>query len=186
MFYLCLVDILFFPYLKPVSFPLSYLIMLVWYTCGGYLKVTRFKDTGHVIIFSLFAIASTVIAPFFAEKTSFATDIKRCLQYMMCFLGFLFFEYIFTFYKIKIKSFFIFFVFIVLLYAIFYLIDPHLYASIKTVVYPADNHTRRYLLNLVSYRFNYIIADPNNVGYILDGIFTFLLFHEKTNSLITI
>lgn len=183
LFYLCLADIMFFPYLKPFSFPFSYLIVMLWYVCGGYKKIQKLKDCSCVILFCFPAALATVISPLFAEKTVFSTDVKRFLQYVMCFLCLLFFENILKRYEINLRKIFVIFLLVMALYAVFYLVNPHLYAHIKSIIYPADNHTKRYLMNQVAYRFNYLLADPNNAGYLSDGIFAFLIFHEKIKPL---
>ena len=116
-------------------------------------------------------------------ETSFGTAIKRLMQYSLSFGLYFFYKDYFKNNSIDVSKILFIFIFYVALFAFFYKSFPLQYATYKYYLTPSDNHTMRYLANMVLYRFNYLWVDPNNVAYCIGGVSMWYLFNVKERML---
>lgn len=185
-FWFTVIDILFLPYFKWISVSFSVPLVFIW-LITNWNWISK-KSEGVVLsVIALAMIGSITISMLypFALKwdTSLSTTIKRSIQYFICMGYFLFFATFFKKHKVNINRILVLFLVGLAVFALLYHLFPHEYAVLKSNVYPADAHTRRYLNNEIEYRFNYILVDPNNVAYMTDGILAWLLLSDKTKTI---
>lgn len=90
---------------------------------------------------------------------------------------FFFFKYYFETYRVSINKVYFYSIIYIVIFAFFYFLNSEAYASIKILVNPVDNHTRRALGHEIIYRFNFLWADPNNVAYAVGTLL--LTFYQK-------
>lgn len=185
-FWFVTIDLLFLPYFTLISVSFSVPIIAIWMFMNFSPRL-RNREVIITVAICVLMIASSCMAIVYTGSvrydTSFSTTIKRLIQYVVCFGYYFFYKGYFSRVKVKIENWlFAFAVFVALLTA-FYLINPHLYGSIKIAINPADNHTRRYLANLVNYRFNYLWTDPNNIAYLMAALVFWFLTRKNIHTL---
>ena len=178
LFLFIIIDILFLPYFPLMSVSFSVPLVILWGT-SHIRTLFKGKEANIILLIILLMLISTLINPLFSGKTvlqtSFSTAVKRYFQYAisLCFL--LCCKEAFYLYEIKLDEILFAFVIYVCIFAILYFVFPYHYASVKHVVSRVDLHTYRFLLGNVTYRFNYLWADPNNIAYAIVGVESFLL-----------
>lgn len=183
-FQIFLFDILFLPLFPLVSVSISLPLVFYWYFRRG--KRTHFvKEYKYLpAVVSIMAL-STIVSIFYwgevVQETSFATSVKRFLQYLTSFWYFLFFEFYFIKYNPDVKKYFFWLVVYIAFFALIYLILPEQFVHYKSIINPSDPHTRRFLSGDLFgvYRYTFFWADANNVGYSISGIALFYIVEEK-------
>lgn len=180
-FWFSVFDILFLPYFKWFSISFSVPFIAAWLIAN----IERVFKRGEGTIVKLMGIAMlasviiSVVYPFDLRiYTSLSTTVKRSIQYFIILGYYLFYVNYFKNRKVRIDKALGYFIFFTAVLALIYQIIPDLYANVKYFLYPADNHTMRYLNNEVEYRFNGLLVDPNNVAYVIDGVMAWLLLKE--------
>lgn len=177
-FYLIIIDIMFLPYFTLISVSFSVFLIIPWFILN-YKKVKKDNEFAFFKLLIILMIISTYISLFYTQnlqiETSLLTSVKRLFQYIICFLYYFYFKNFFKHNSIDLKKIVLFFVFYVMIFAIFYRLLPLDYAKIKIAIHPVDNHTIRYLSNAVTYRFNYLWTDPNNVAYCFIGVVIWII-----------
>ena len=126
---------------------------------------------------------STLISVVYPVETSygttFITTFKRLVQFVTSFWYFFFFKYYFETYRVSINKVYFYSIIYIVIFAFFYFLNREAYASIKILVNPVDNHTRRALGHEIIYRFNFLWADPNNVAYAVGTLLLTFLSEEQ-------
>lgn len=182
IFWICLIDLMFLPYLHFVSTNFSIVLIAFW--CLVNIKKILVKENVIYFIMMILMILSTMMSFFIYPKFISNINIpvyntKVCFQFVMYILYFIFFKYIFTNYKINLKKPIIFMFLFALLLCLIYMIDKNIFAYIKLFWNNADELTLTFLKNssIIQYRYNFIWTDPNNPAY----FFTALLFFYLVN-----
>lgn len=186
-FWFMTVDILFLPYLPHIAVSVSVIVAVIW-------AILNLKHNSYDREWTLFGcmvammIVGTVMNVIYEGavrfETSLGTAIKRLFQYVICFYYYFFYKYYFANKKVNmVKIVFAGIIFMAIMATLFRLF-PHEYAVLKLSIHPADNHTRRYLANIVQYRFNYFWTDPNNISYLIAGIFTWFCLQKTEKNII--
>lgn len=172
-FWFATIDLLFLPYFTLVSVSYSVPIIVIWMAMHINLKLND-RENMVAILIEVAMVFSTALSMIYTEElrfeTTFFTSFKRLLQYIICFGYYFFYKTFFKKVKVNLNKILLSFVLFVTLFAIFFLANPQLYADIKFAINPADNHTKRYLADMVVYRFNYWWTDPNNIAYLIVGV----------------
>lgn len=181
-FWFITIDILFLPYLSFMAVSVSVAAVVIWV----FFNIRNFSFDYERSLFAIMLIlmaAGTIMSLLYTGtvrfETSIITAIKRFFQYAICFCSYFFYKDYFKSKRINLYKIIIAAVIFIAIFAFFYRLFPHEYATIKLALNPADNHTRRYLANMVNYRFNYLWTDPNNISYLIAGIVTWFLLQEK-------
>lgn len=177
-FWFSVFDIFFLPYFKWFSISFSVPFIALWMLMN---KDSAFeKSDGAVLkcmMVAMFAsVAISIVYPFeLRTATTFSTTIKRTAQYIIIVGYYLFYLNYFKKHYVSLNKALCFLIAYMVGLALLYHIIPNQYAAIKLFLYPADNHTRRFLNNEIEYRFNSILVDPNNVAYLADGAMAWIL-----------
>lgn len=179
-----IIDSLFLPYFPLMSVSFSVLTVALW-IMFNLKSVFKGKEGTGVFFVIMMMLISTLLNPLYTGnvvvQTSFSTAIKRFIQYSISLCLLLYYKRSFSQSKVDINKILFFFVIYVFGFAVLYFLFPYQYAVLKLAISPVDNHTRRYLLGTVTYRFNYLWTDPNNIAYAISGVETYLLMKGKLN-----
>ncbi len=186
------IDILFLPYFSLVSISYSVPIILLWDVFNSK-KLTGGKEGIFFFTTVLLMCASTVVNLLHIGdvefETSFSTAIKRLIQYTLSLSLLIYFKHSFQKQDFNMSKLLYFFILYVFVLSVFFYLFPIQYGTIKLAINHADNHTRRFLLGIVAYRYNFLWTDPNNVAYAVAGIEVYLLMKSnllKRRKIITI
>ena len=178
IFLFIIIDVLFLPYFPLMSVSFSVPFVILWGT-SHIRTLFKGKEANIILLIILLMLISTLINPLFSGKTvlqtSFSTAVKRYFQYAISLCLLLCCKQAFYLYEIKLDKILFAFVIFVCIFAILFFLFPYRYASIKHLISRVDLHTYRFLLGNVTYRFNYLWADPNNIAYATVGVESFLL-----------
>ena len=188
-FYIILFDILFMPLFPLVSVSMSLPVLAYWYLTQG--NKTHFVNEYSLMRFVVLIMAFSTLLNLLdwgalRGETSFATSIKRFFQFLTSLWYFLFFKYYFIKYNDDIKKYFLWEVAYIAFFALLYLLFQDQFVHYKSIINPADPHTKRYLAGELYgiYRYTYFWADANNVGYAISGIALFYILEQKDNLLL--
>lgn len=187
-FFVILFDIFFLPLFPFVSVSISLPIISYWYFKSRR-KLVCVSEYRYYKLFALLMICSSFVSLFYwgdvLYETTLSTTVKRLLQFLSSLWYFFFLSYVFYKYKIDLKKYVFVLIIYISLFAILYSISPELYAQYKSIINPADSHTRRWLAgeSMLVYRYTYFWADPNNVAYAIGGLCLFYVLEEKSNVL---
>lgn len=181
-FYIFIVDIFFLPLFPYFSVSLSLPFMLYWFLKRG-CRVKVFREYKYFPLIVVLMFISTLISVVYPVETSygttFITTFKRLVQFVTSFWYFFFFKYYFETYRVSINKVYFYSIIYIVIFAFFYFLNREAYASIKILVNPVDNHTRRALGHEIIYRFNFLWADPNNVAYAVGTLLLTFLSEEQ-------
>ena len=185
VFYTCIIDCLFLPYIWFVSIPYTMPLLLYWVIRKfGILKNDiRYKSeyklfTILFILMSLSTIFSFILAPQYAYK-----NIVFLILYTAMFLYYFMFLYYIDRYQSSIKIFMILFILFVVILAVFFNIDKAFYHNVilfwnlRSGISINDTLYQDY----VGYRYTFIWMDANNIGYMMNAIVLYLWCNEKTS-----
>jgi hypothetical protein len=191
VFYACIIDILFLPYIWFFTTNYSLIILSLW-VLKKYKSVAYGKEFKLFLLFTILMLLSTIISfiifPAQIDETQvWVENIKRFLQYITCFLYYFFFSYYFNHYYVSIKKPLLFFVFFGVILAVIYNMNMSLFTNIKAIWFNKDAFSQIYLESKdYMMRYNFIWTDPNNPAYAFVAVVTFLICNEKSNILMTV
>jgi hypothetical protein len=175
LFYFVVIDILFSPYMFFLATSYSQFLVLIWFLIKNkkefvvkeyrfYCWILGFVLAGCFI--SLFTIPHDV-------SYYFIDNIKRGLNLWMGISYYFFFYYIFKYIDIELRKWLIVVVVYVTLWGVLYYINMEDFFILKKIFNPHDATLS--IKDAIFFRFNFIWTDPNNVGYALVGIVSFLI-----------
>lgn len=178
LFHFSVFDILFLPYMSRMAMAYSQIPIFIWFLLQKRNIFNR-KDFSAYRIFSYMIIVSTFISIYTIPESLFfngiSENVKRMFQYIMNMSFFFFFIHIFETYIVSIKKYLLGFLLYVAVLGALYLFDFNLFIEIKEYLNPKDA-----LLEILDdstgyiYRYSFLWSDPNNIGYIIIAIYTFL------------
>lgn len=178
-----LIDIFFFPYFSIISTSCSIPLIVLWFVLRGRRthNVAEYKYFPLVLLLMLMAVVMCLV--YFGDtlyETSFMTSVKRFVQYLTSFWYFFFFAYYIKRYKPSLNKIIFWAVIYMAVLALLYFLFRDTYATIKSALHPADNHTRRWLSGtLYEYRYNFLWTDPNNVAYAASSMVLFYFAEDR-------
>ncbi|MGO5052620.1 hypothetical protein ACTQ6A_08905 [Lachnospiraceae bacterium LCP25S3_G4] len=179
VFYICLIDMFFLPYVWFISILYTMPIVYYWSIRRNKYLIKNKEYKLFLIMLLTMGIStlySYILAPQYAYKNT---------TYMIQFTSMLLYYFLFTYYidkySFQLKNILLFFILFVVVLAVFYNIDKHLYnqlvllwnnrsgVSINEITY----------VNFIGYRFSFIWMDANNIAYMMDAIVLYLWCNEK-------
>lgn len=178
-FYFVIIDILFFPYVSFIAITFSQLPIFLWFI----FKDKSYFDKNEIklyfiitsliilsVLISIFFIPESLFDKYFIENLKVSTNIILGISY------YFFFKYNFNQLGKSIDNIFILFLIYISLWGLLYFFNNPTFITLKKIFNPRDatlsliNIYENYFL-----RFNFIWTDPNNVGYALVGIVSFII-----------
>lgn len=194
VFWFCVVDIMFLPFIKILSISASMPLLLAWYTLNFYkLKLTvEFK---YFLLFALLLTASVLLS--FVVQPDFLTDkhggavyvYKQNIVYasilLFMFMYYFYFQYCINKYHIKIQKILYVYLIFNFLLSLYFMLSPHQFFELKSLwsMNSSDVNFEEFS-SLI--RFTGLFNDPNNAAVMSTALLAFLLFNEKTNLLISL
>ena len=185
IFYICIIDCLFLPYIWFVTIPYTMPLLLIWFIRKSRISNNeiRYKSEYQLfavlfLLMSLSTIFSFILAPEYAYK-----NIVYLILYTTMFLYYFMFLYYIDKYQFKVKNFLILFIIFVVILAIIFNIDKSYYHNLilfwnlRSGITMNENLYQDY----VGYRYAFIWMDPNNIGYMMNAIVLYLWCNEKTS-----
>lgn len=173
MFSIVIIDVLFFPYLRPVVIPFSYFIIMFW-CLKNFKDIQKDKDFKLIFISMLLMFCSTIIGIFLNFQFGVFTDnLKRLIQYYIIFGYYFYFKSYIYKYNFKCKKYFICFVLFVLLLALLFNSNVSLFGRVVTFWNSGNSYANAFIENSVFsgvFRYSFIWTDPNNIAYVITGI----------------
>jgi len=185
VFYACVIDCLFLPYIWFVSIPYTMPLLLLWFIRKFQIVKTdmRYKSeyklfTILFILMSLSTVFSFILAPQYAYK-----NIVFLILYTAMFLYYFMFLYYIDQYQFTLEKFLVLFIIFVVILAALFNIDKGFYHNVilfwnqRSGISINDTAYHDY----VGYRYTFIWMDANNIGYMMDAIVLYLWCNEKTS-----
>lgn len=181
VFYACIIDNLFLPYVWFVSIPYTLPLLYVWIflrfnSIAGYREFKVFLSMFLLMVFStLFGCLSTSV---YLER-----NIVYLIQFTTMFLYYFLFKYFIDRYPFRAKQFLILFVLFVIAMAVLFNLDKSLYHTVmlfwnrRSGISINENLYEDY----VGYRYSFVWMDPNNIAYMMNAILLYLWCNEKTS-----
>lgn len=183
IFFICVIDILFFPYIRIVSASLSMMLLPIWYLfnlkkikLSFEFKITMLLVSIVILSVSLFTINSPYSSLFMSS------NITNSVILLIGFLYYFFFKYYFENNHRPLKK-------LLMLYTTFgtilagiYLASPSLYFQVRSF-WTLNGNSIEVNDSLTIHRFTSTFSDPNNAAVAFVAIMTFLLLNQKTNLL---
>lgn len=170
--WLCIIDILFMPYMRLFSCSIAMIVVLIWYLR----HINKFIHN-YRLQFILLAIIASIICGMSANSRLFHNYITQGILVIYHFLFYFFFYYYFKRNNVTLKNILLIYMIAFGIFALIYNIAPLLYFNIRAIwtmsgIVPSSIHP---LLN----RFAFIFSDANNAGCMAIIVFAYLLYCEK-------
>lgn len=180
VFYFCLIDILFLPYVSFVAVSYSFFVLIPWLFLRFNQLMNSNKDFKLYCWLVVFVLFSSFVGGVIHTEDMRENIMQglRILQGVGCFF---LFSYYLQRYTVKIKTFLMIFVAFVVLFCILYNIDKSSYSSLVSFWNPRGLSSTASLYNdLEGYRFSFVWMDPNNIAYMIVGVVMFVFTNEKS------
>lgn len=176
MFYLCIIDIMFLPYIRVLSASISMILIPIWFlfNCKK-IKVTKeFK----VFILFLVCVFVSLLFSFINYPEYIKTNISGFVVLTYGFLYYFFFKFYFSNSTVPIKTILITYVTFGLMLSTIYYLNPILYFKIRSI-WTMSGDIIEVKSSLLIHRFTSTFGDPNNTATIFVAILTFFAFNVK-------
>ena len=186
VFYICVIDHLFLPYVWFITVPYSLPIILIWLLK----RYSNIKQNKEFLLFKLmfaFMIISTVYGIVITPQYSYK-NIVYLIQFTCMFLYyFMYLDYLAR-YNFRAKYILVAFMVFIVILAILYNMDKSLYHNIKLFWNRRSGISTFGKTNegFEGYRYSFIWMDDNNVGYMMNALVLYLWCNEKSSFLIKI
>lgn len=181
IFFICTIDILFFPYIRIASASLSMILLPLWYIFNlRKIKVT--KEFALFVVLSLIVIFSVMFSFLNFPGASFLnSNIVYSTILIYGFLYYFFYRFFFDnsdFPLTKILNTYTIFGFAL---ATVYLISPSLYFFVRSF-WTMSGNVIEVENGLSIHRFTSTFSDPNNAAVAFVAVLAFLLFNSKQSA----
>lgn len=183
VFFACLIDCFFLPYIWFVSIPYTLPLIFFWFIRRYKVLINDQKYKSEyrlfVVLFllmSLSTIFSFIIAWQFAYK-----NIVFLILYTSMFLYYFMFLNFINNYRFQLKNLLIVFIIFVVVLAVFFNIDKALFHNIVLFWNQRSEIMINYTIteDFSNYRYTFIWMDANNIGYMMNAIVLYLWCNEK-------
>lgn len=181
-----IVDILFAPYVFFLATTYSQFIVFIWFIMKD--KQFFYKREVKLYYWILaFILLSVFISMFVVPSNQLSfyviENLKRGLNIGLAVSYYFFFYYMFKEANIRIEKWLFVFVVFVTVWGVLYYMNINLFLSLKVLFNPRDATMTNLVLGNFFLRFNYIWTDPNNVGYTLVAVVSFLIINKGVNNI---
>lgn len=181
-----IVDILFAPYVFLFATTYSQLIVFLWFLLKdkqffNHREVNFYYAVMGFILLSVFV--SLVVLP--SDKMAYYAieNFKRGLNIGLAISYYFFFYYIFKTVKVSIEKWMIAFIYAVTIWGVIYYLNLSAFLGLKVLFNPRDATLTNLVTENFFLRYNYIWTDPNNVGYTLVAVVSFLILNKRVSNI---
>lgn len=181
-----LIDVLFLPYFPIIATTFSQLLVFFWFIFKPKVFFKREELTIYYLIIFFITLSnlfSLMLLPIENENYG-VENFKLGLALIMGISYYFFFNYFVKKAEVEVSNILFLFVIYVTLWGVVYFVDMNLFISIKKIFNPYDAFTGDVFLKLdIFNRYNFIWTDPNNIGYTIISVVSYLIVYKKTNNL---
>ncbi len=191
---LCIVDTLFFPYIKFISASISMILLPIWFIFN-FTRLNLSKRNTIILTAMIFMILSflisTVTVPSFAPGLGgvlinvISTNLKNLVIILYGLLYCVFYEFIFNKCNVSLKKVLTLYIIFVFLLSLIYIINPQLYFNVRAF-WTMGGNAIIITDSLSIFRYTGTFSDPNNIATAIVGVFAFLWFNEKTSAFLKV
>ena len=178
MFFICVMDTLFFPYIRIASASLSMILLPIWYLFNlKKIKATiEFKFFLFLIL--LLTISLSLSAITYPESMFLKTNAIYSIILLFGFLYYFFYKYYFESKNLPLRKYLTAYLMFGATLALVYLVSPSSYFNIRSF-WTMSGDTIEVTNSLTIFRFTSTFMDPNNAAIAFVAVLAFLLFNEK-------
>lgn len=186
MVLLCLLDSLFFPYIRSLSISLTILIVPIWYLLS-FKKINFSRDFYVSLIVLTLCIFSLLYSTIknqgnfigmYGEIETLKINASLFVILLFVFLTYFFYLNNFSFFLKNIKSILLAFIAFNFVIGFAYFYSPEIYFKLRTFWTMSGKEIQVGEFSSM-YRFTGIFSDPNNAGVAFAAVLAFLLFNLK-------
>lgn len=178
--YLCLFDVLFFPYIRIFSASLSMLILPIWFLIHLH-KIRITFEPQLFILFFYMAVSSILLSALFYPGY-LGSNLVQFVILMYGFLYYFFFKFYFDQLIIPLKNILMAYLILMFLLAVIYIIEPSRYFEMRAF-WTMSGQAIQINDSLVIHRFTGIFSDPNNAAVAYVGIYVYLFYNTHLTGL---
>lgn len=182
LFYICIVDLLFLPYIRLLSIKAFMIIVVLWYSFGGIKKIYNQDTLKRFYLFAFFSFGSVLLGLLFNNQYLslqylLLGNIQIIVIVWFAYLCLYYFKYHFTKYDTKLENFMYFYLFFALVTVILYWQNPQLFYNIRRY-WTLGNENITFIHSTYT-RYMHIASEPNNFSAMIIGIMTYLRYVEN-------
>ena len=189
LFYFIVIDVFFAPYFPLLAIATSQFFVFGWFLLRGS-KCCNPKEVKAYYFFLLFIVLSNMVSLFVIPPEQFdkifIDNWKRGINIGTSVSYYFFFSYYFRNSNTKAWKWVFLLVVYMALWAMLYYADLGSFFHYKTIFNPRDSTMLSQGSRDISFRFNFIWTDPNNVGYAIVGLVTALIINRSTPNLLMV
>ncbi|MBH1939419.1 hypothetical protein I5677_00765 [Mobilitalea sibirica] len=187
VFYACVIDCMFLPYVWFISIPYTLPLLYLW-------VIRRYHNIAVLKEFKVFAamffimLFSTMLGLITAPQ-----HLYRNLVYLLLFTSMFLYYFLFSYYlrtnaSFQLKKILIIFMIFVVALAVIYNLDKALYQEFKLLWNRRSGISINETLyeGYVGYRYAFIWMDANNIAYMMNALLLYLWCNEKTSLLLKV
>ncbi len=176
--WLVLTDILLLPYFNIIVMPLSSFYIL-WWLFSRYRTISYDIEFRSILVCVGLMTFSTCFGTVVNLQYGVTGDnIKRLIQYILAFGYYLYFKTWFSVHRVNLKKVLWCFVIFVLALGVIFQLNKSAFVSLTSMWNKGNAYNSSMLISYsftVSYRYNFIWTDPNNIAYAITGVIMFML-----------
>ncbi|MDF2540683.1 MAG: hypothetical protein K0S47_401 [Herbinix sp.] len=181
IFYLCIMDTLFLPYVWFVSIPYSMPLLYLWLIKRGK-SIGIYKEYKPFLLLLVLMVVSTAVG-FVSAPQHLYHNIVYLIQFTSMFLYYFVFRYYIDQYDFHVKNLLLVFLLFTVVLAIFFNVDKSIYHNIKLLWNQRSGISINNTIyeGYVGYRYSFVWMDANNIAYMMNALVLYLWCNEKTS-----
>lgn len=186
LFYFCIIDMLFLPYIRFLSIKASMIIVAIWYINGGFKKAFTKKSFNRFLIFMLLSFTSVLLGiilnyQMHGFKYILISNSTILLITWFSYLYLYYYRYNFRRYEIKLEKILILYLLFAFMSAVLFLKEPQLFYNIRRF-WTLGNEEITFLGSAYT-RFMHIASEPNNFSAMIIAIVAYLKYVEEISGM---
>lgn len=182
LFYFCIIDMLFFPYIRVLSIKASMLIVVFWYINGGINKAFNKKSLNRFLTFVFFSIVSVLIGilinyKYFGLQFLLLSNIQILIIIWFAYLFLYYYRYHFSKYELRLEKILLFYILFAFITAMIFWQNPQLFYDIRRH-WTLGNENITFIHSTFT-RYMHIASEPNNFAAMMIAITAYLRYVEE-------
>lgn len=179
IFYICIIDTLFLPYIPVLSIKISLIALIYWFLKMN--KNIKIEKNEKMIIFFVFLVIVSVLVSGFSNNLSiWNSNIINSLILIQGMVYLFFYLYYFKYYDQSLKYILIIYIVFSLVLCIVFYISPGNFFKLRNLWSISGNYLNFNVSTLsIITRFGGLLSDPNNAAVIYVAILLYLVFSTK-------
>lgn len=183
LFYFAVIDLFFAPYFPLIAIATCQFPIFIWFLLKGQ-KYCNYKEVRAYFFFLAFIVFSNLVSMFIIPQSLFGKlfidNWKRGINIGVSVSFYFFFIYYLRHSSKNAWKWIFLLVVYMAMWAMIYYADIGSFFHYKAIFNPRDSTMLITDAPTVSFRYNFIWTDPNNVGYAIVGLTTTLIINKTT------